>query len=173
MDYTGEGKDLTEGLVFTEILRSVTVDTCMNVGRFPVCPPMLQFVPSTSNLHFYTLLPLASVYIKYFRQIIFLMVLILNVLVCINLQNSNNPHTCSVTHFFLFNGCHAPLRGPQNLNAEPGVGEGGFLKLLKKLLLKLKTGQMAINFALTCSSAILMCFTQSTQSTDTFMMNNV
>ena len=53
-----------------------------------------DYNPSTSNLHFYTLLPLASVYIKYFRQIIFLMVLILNFLVCINLQNLNNPHMC-------------------------------------------------------------------------------
>ena len=97
-----------------------------------------DYNPSTSNLHFYTLLPLASIYIKYFRQIIFLMVLILNFLVCINLQNLNNPHTCSVTHLFLFNDCHAPLRGPQDLNAGPGVGEGGFLKLSKKLLLKLK-----------------------------------
>ena len=68
-----------------------------------------DYNPSTSNLHFYTLLPLASVYIKYFRQIIFLIVLILNFLVCINLQNLNNPHTCSVTHFFLFNDCHAPF----------------------------------------------------------------
>ena len=84
-----------------------------------------DYNPSTS-----TLLPLASVYIKYFRQIIFLMVLIPNFLVCINLQNLNNPHTCSVTHFFLFNDCHASLRGPQDLNAVPGVGEGGFLKLL-------------------------------------------
>ena len=130
---------------------------------------VVYYNPSTSNLHFYTLLPLASVYIKYSRQIIFLMVLILNFLVCINLQNLNNPHTCSVTYLFLFNDCHAPLRGPQDLNAGPGVGEGGFLKLLKKLLLKLKTGQMAINFALTCSSAILMCFTQST---DTFLTHN-
>ena len=40
-----------------------------------------DYNPSTSNLHFYTLLPLASVYIKYFRQIIFPMVLILNFLV--------------------------------------------------------------------------------------------
>ena len=53
-----------------------------------------DYNPSTSNLHFYTLLPLASVYIKYLRQIIFLMVLILNFLVCINLQNLNNPHMC-------------------------------------------------------------------------------
>ena len=53
-----------------------------------------DYSPSTSNLHFYTLLPLVSVYIKYFRQIIFLMVLILNLLVCINLLNSNNPHMC-------------------------------------------------------------------------------
>ena len=53
-----------------------------------------DYNPSTSNLHLYTLLPLASVYIKYFRQIIYLMVLILNFLVCINLQNLNNPHMC-------------------------------------------------------------------------------
>ena len=96
-----------------------------------------DYNPSTSNLHFHTLLPLSSIYIKYFRQIILLMVLILNFLVCLNLQNLNNPHTCSVTHLFLFNDCHAPLRGPQDLNAGSGVQKGGFLKLLKKLLLKL------------------------------------
>ena len=90
----------------------------------------------SKHLHFYTILPLASIYIKYFRQIILLMVLILNFLVCINLQNLNNPHTCSVTHFFLFNDCHAPLRGPQDLNAR-GRG-GGFLKLLEKITTQTK-----------------------------------
>ena len=38
--------------------------------------------------------------------------------------------------FFLFNDCHAPLRGPQELNAGPGVG--GFLKLLKKITTQTK-----------------------------------
>ena len=66
-----------------------------------------DYNPSTSNLHFYTLLPLANVYIKYFRQIIFLMVLILNFLVCINLQNSNNlTHVLSPISFYIMTIMH-------------------------------------------------------------------
>jgi len=61
-------------------------------------------------------------------------------------------------------------RGPRDLNAGPGIQEGGGPRALeKKLILKPKTGQMAVNFALSCYSAILMRFTQSTE---TFLTHN-
>jgi len=50
-----------------------------------------------------------------------------------------------------------------------GRGRGVVLELLTNLLLKPKTGWMAINFTLGCSSTILLCFTQST---DTFLTHN-